>query len=125
MRTKKNKILIMLLLAALMSACTYETIAPPEEAEIPDVVSFNDNIIPIFNDKCNNSGCHNAGGQRPDLSPANAYNSLVYGGNYIDTEFPEESELYKKITVGSMKNYATPNNAAFILEWIKQGALEK
>jgi hypothetical protein len=94
-------------------------------AEITRPVGFAVDIIPIFSNSCAASGCHNAGGIKPDLSTANAYTSLTAGG-YINTTTPETSSLYQWMagkkatpmpTSGINKDYN-----ALILAWIKQGA---
>ncbi len=93
--------------------------------EITRAVSFTGDIIPIFNNSCNSSGCHSAGGKAPDLTAASAYNALL-NGNYINTGDPANSELYQWMTgkkgtpmpvSGINKNYN-----ALVLAWIKQGA---
>lgn len=103
-----------------MVSCEYEWIEP-EPQPIPDVVSFQNHIVPIFNNSCNMGGCHDAGGFAPDLSPANAYASLN-DGSYIDINTPDASILYTSMKNGSMKPYASPGDAELILEWIVQGA---
>ena len=123
----KQKTLIRILFIAgiLLSglySCTYETIIP-KDPEVPEDVSFELNVIPIFNSSCNSSGCHNKGGIRPDLSADNAYTSLTFFG-YVDTDNPESSVIYTKINTGSIKNYATAQDRAIILKWIEQGALD-
>lgn len=122
MRMKKSGILLMLTLSGFMLACTYDTITP-KEVEVPENVSFNEDVIPIFNNGCNNPGCHTTGGLPPDLTPDNAYISLTFFG-YVDVDFPEESILYKKITTGTMYEYATDQDRAIILKWIEKGALD-
>ena len=84
-------------------------------------MSFSADVVPIFESKC--TRCH--GGTRPpDLTAENAYLSLT-SGNYLDTEIPEESYLYKKIDGnGSMSEYADDHDRAVILKWIEQGAEE-
>lgn len=111
---------ILFLLTVLVS-CEYEH--PEDEIIIPGyTVSFSKEIIPYFNASCNMSGCHSAGGIKPDLTPANAYTSL-FAHNQIDTISPENSILYKKIkTGGSMSNYSTTSKTNMVLTWIKQGA---
>lgn len=110
-----------LALMALLSGCEYEFVEP-EKVPVVTQVSFATDVIPIFNASCNMSGCHSAGGTSPDLSPANAYNSLSQGG-LIDTANPAGSEIYVVITTGSMKSFATPTQANMILTWIQKGAL--
>jgi hypothetical protein len=93
--------------------------------EITRTVSYTNDIIPIFNNSCNISGCHNTGGKSPDLSTANSFNALS-GGGFINTGDPVNSELYLWMTgkrgtpmpVGGInKEYN-----ALVLAWIKQGA---
>ena len=113
--------MMVLALAAIFQACEYEWIEP-EDAEIPDAISYSNNIQPIFNRSCNTSGCHTSGGPDPDLSPDNSYNALLTG-EYVDVNNPEGSSLYTSVKFGSMQVYAQPEDAAYILKWIEQGAL--
>lgn len=110
----------------LLSGCYKDkTVIFDTGEEITRTVYFTADIIPIFNNSCNSTGCHNSGGKSPDLSAANAYSSLT-NGNFINTEDPESSELYQWMTgkrgtpmpvSGINKNYN-----ALVLAWIKQGA---
>lgn len=109
------------LLMALLSGCEYEYIQEPVLPPITTELKFSTEILPIFNEKCNTSGCHATGGIAPDLSPANAYNSLMTGG-YVSTEDPSGSVLYHVITTGSMKSFSTAEYNQKILTWIEQGA---
>jgi hypothetical protein len=114
-------IFLLALLSVVLASCT-DYVIKPAKVVVPDSVKFNANIIPIFNASCNHAGCHATGGHSPDLSPPNAYTSLIYFG-YVDTENPEASILYQKITTGSMKGNATDQDRELILKWIQQGAL--
>ena len=93
--------------------------------EITRTVSFNNDIIPIFNSSCNISGCHSSGGKAPDLSEVNAFTSLT-NGNFINTNSPTESELYLWMT--GKRGTPMPVNGinrdynSLILAWLKQGA---
>lgn len=120
---KKISALMLFALAAfLLCSCEYEWIEP-EKVNIPDNVSFTNDVMPIFNNGCNTSVCHGAGASNPDLSEGNAYNALVNGG-YVDTETPDASRIYTSmISGGSMQSYVqNPADAEIILAWIKQGA---
>lgn len=106
-------------------SCKYDEVLPVE----PDPgiqVSFNDDLIPIFNSSCNLSGCHNGSGSDPDLRPANAYASLWDGG-YIDTLVPADSELY--LWMSGARGIPMPlegvnaGYASQVLQWIEQGGL--
>ena len=82
----------MFALMICFSQCTWHEI-PDEPIDVQDV-SFEMDIIPIFNASCNTVGCHNTGGIAPDLSEGNAYESLT-DGNYYNVDSPEDSELYQ------------------------------
>lgn len=109
-----------------LGSCYYDEVIPVSEEEITSEISFSTDIIAIFNKDCNTSGCHNNGGQKPDLSSAQAYLSLI-NGNYLDADKPEESVLYQWMKgnrstpmplTGSVSEYN-----AKVLAWIKQGSL--
>jgi len=113
--------LMLISLAVFVTGCEYDH---PVPEPLPDVVSFSGDIMPYFNASCNFSGCHNTGGEAPDLTADFAYGALM-DGNYINLENPEESLLYTKVaTGGSMAPYSTPGNTALVLAWIKAGALD-
>jgi hypothetical protein len=114
-------LMLVLISSILFQSCEYEWIEP-DEAEIPDVISYSSNIQPIFNRSCNTSGCHATGGPAPDLTTENSYNALLSGG-YVNNENPESSSLYTSVKFGSMQVYAQPSDAEYILRWIQQGAL--
>ena len=117
----RNALLLAGVLMLGTTACVYETIVP-EVVEPVEDVSFSQDIIPIFNENCNLSGCHSTGEWAPDLTATNAYNSLI-NGNYVNTSDPESSVLYVKIAPGgSMEQYSSPQETALILGWIEEGA---
>lgn len=111
----------------ILNACFYDEVIPVEQS-VGDVgnITFTADLIPIFNASCNMSGCHNKGGQKPNLNPENAYPNLTTG-SYIDTANPENSLLYQKMK----GNKGTPmpvsgSNATYnakVLKWIELGAL--
>lgn len=113
----------------MLGSCKYDDVLPEELVDIDptDSISFSDDVMPIFNASCNISGCHDAGGTDPDLTPANAYDALFNGG-YIDLTTPENSELYQWM-VGNRKfdmplEGPNANYNATVLLWIQQGAQE-
>ncbi len=117
-----KSLLVAGMLAGGLSACTYETIKPAKPAEVPSTVSFSVNVQPIFNKTCAAPGCHSKSGKAPDLTAGSSYTSLTAYG-YLDTDVPNQSIIYQKITVGTMKKYSSDQDAAIILKWIEQGAL--
>jgi hypothetical protein len=103
-----------------MAACTYDT-NEFEEVVIPESVSFDTDVIPIFEANCNNSGCH-SGAISPDLQRDVAYNNLILGGYVTDTTSADNNSLYQKIDGGSMTPYASDQDRAYIKLWIEDGA---
>jgi hypothetical protein len=115
------------LLAVVFTPGCYEgtVVDLRSDLEITGDVSFSADVIPIFENSCSISGCHNTGGIAPDLSTANAYNSLSNGG-YLDINNPEASSLYGYVsgalTPAMPIGGADPVIAATVLAWIQQGA---
>jgi len=96
---------------------------------VPDTVSFNNNVIPIFEANCSESGCHV--GAYPagnlNLERLNAYQELLHpGSGYINVSNPKHSILYSQLIskstpmppVGKLE----PCEIDLILKWIVQGA---
>jgi hypothetical protein len=111
-------LLFTIILLWISSCANYER---PGEEPIQDV-SFSEDLIPFFETSCAYAGCHNTGGIPPDLTEDFAYASLTNGG-YIDTDNPEQSLLYTKISEGgSMERYSTPRDTQMVLQWIIEGA---
>ena len=106
------------------TSCQYkfivEPVVPPPDPE--DTISFSQQIVPIFNEQgC--TGCHNTGGQQPDLTPDNAYNSIT-GMELVNTDDPPMSIIYDyPLPDGSHYAKYTSAQAALILQWIEQGGL--
>ncbi len=119
-------VLVCLGFLTLVGCYKTETVIEETGDEVTRTVSFTQDLVPIFNASCNSSGCHNAGGKAPDLSPVNAYSSLTNGG-YVNTGDPEGSELYLWMTGKRGTPMPTsginPDYNSLVLAWIKQGAL--
>jgi len=111
---------MLVLFTVFMTSCEYEFIEIDQPD--PDVpVKFSEDIIPIFTSNSNCTACHRAGGTPPDLSAANAYNSIVPA--LINLSDPESSRIYT--VPGPASSHAsryTLAQAALVLTWIKQGA---
>ena len=103
------------------------TLVVSNEQEVTTPVSLSTDITPILNKSCSISGCHNAGGIKPDLTAANVYNSFI-NGNFVNLSDPANSEVYLWLTgkraatmpVGAANNPSNLNQ--LVLAWIKQGA---
>lgn len=121
---KSNIYFLLFVFGLLLNACTYDFIA---EEELPPVdpnvdVLFATQIVPIFADKC--ISCHKAGGQAPDLTSANAYNSLK-NMSLINTTTPASSVILVhpnyQATTHTWKQYSAAESQ-LLLTWIQQGA---
>jgi len=118
----------MIFSVGLVSSCQYDEIVKPvvPPPSPKDTISFVKTIEPIFNDNSNCTACHNTGGQAPDLSTGHAYNSITVMG-LVNSSAPESSTIYwfPDPNNGSdhiWKKY-TDVQAQYVLQWIKQGAL--
>ncbi len=96
---------------------------------LPATVSFNNDIIPIFNSNCSFSGCHSSASHSGGLTleATVAYSQLLNSGSgYVDTLNPELSLLYSRLI--SASNPMPPNaklndcSKQLILKWIQQKA---
>lgn len=109
----------------LIQACYYDN-PPPVEPISPEDVSFSTHILPIFDNGCNSSGCHD-GSRAPNLLADEAWPALRDG--YINTTVPEESILYKSVEYLSGADPMPPGgpkipelDRQLILAWIQKGA---
>lgn len=103
-----------------LNACYWDN--PPEPIPIdPQMVSFKTHIIPIFNESCNSAGCHDDS-HDPDLREDMAWRSLNSGG-YVNTTFPEQSEIYRSVANGGMPPVGSLSDIEIelILAWVKKG----
>jgi hypothetical protein len=119
---KLLKIVLLSSVPLVMFSCYYDEFPEEIEASIPEipeeqVVSFNDDITPIFVDY-NCTECHSPGGQNPDLTPGREYNSLVPA--YVTAGDPDNSKLYTQLAGGHRNVDAT--SIALIKKWITDGA---
>ena len=110
----------------MMGSCYYDD--PPQPSEIdPELVSFNNHIVPIFERACDSPGCHDTGAVPPDLTAENAYDALVSGG-YVNTTLPTSSTLYLRVEGTSAGGIMPPegrlpqSEVDLILAWIQKGA---
>ena len=105
-------------------SCYYDEVMG-ESDELPQNVSFNRDVMAIFNKSCNMAGCHDANPpQPPSLVQENAYSSLVQGG-FVNTTVPSESTLYAVLAEGNMppSGALSSREMKIILAWLNEGAL--
>jgi len=108
------------------ASCQYkfaiEPIIPPPDPT--DTIYFSQQVEPIWNNGSLCTGCH-SGSLNPDLTTNNSYASLMEGG-YVDIENPSESKIYEYVYPGAsthQRQQYSESQAATILQWIEQGAL--
>jgi len=103
-----------------MSSCTYYT-NDYNPLVVPDNVSFEADIIFVFDVSCSIAGCHD-GTISPNLRGDAAYKSLDRGGYIAEPGVAENNVLYQVIDGGTMDAYATDLDRAYIKKWLDEGA---
>ena len=106
---------------------------PPEEPN--RLVSFSEDIQPIFNGNCTSSGCHDSGTQESgvDLTSYDAALSSTgtqYGTEIIDPGNPDNSPIVDKIEADPEFGSRMPENRSALAQseidsiraWIEDGA---
>ena len=118
--------LITVVMLAISGCYKTATIVVNPGSSITATMSFSNDIIPIFQKNCALSGCHASGGHVPDLTTANAYNSLITG-SYVKANDPDNSVIMlwltgKKSPVMPLGSGPNQEINAKIYAWIYQGA---
>lgn len=114
----------LLIIIFFFTACKKSVFINPE---LPDTVSFQKHIVPIFNNNCNTSGCHSGNSPQAglNLESGKAYKQL-WAKSMLDTLHPKNSLLYFQMTSsdkpmppsGLLDTFYTKE----VLKWIQQGA---
>ncbi len=107
--------------ALILSSCYYDVIIE-EEVAVTTQISFSEDVIPVFKSSC--VSCHDGIIAYPNLTSANAYQSLI-SGNYINTEDASSSNLIQKLNEDHpFEDAITSTELQKIILWINQGALD-
>lgn len=117
---KLLKIVLVSSLSLLCFSCYYNELPEEIPPEVPDVVSFSNDILPIFS-QC--TGCHNGTIANPDLREANAYNALV--PDYVTPGDADNSSLYNTLPGNGHSPISftlSSDEIALIKAWIDRGA---
>lgn len=121
---------IVLILSALMAACSDNATIPGEHLEADEKISFNQHIRPILNNNC--TGCHGGVGKQANISFI--YRSEALGRGHsgrltIVPGDPDASELIARVETNDVsirmpyKAPALPDKDIQVLrKWIEQGA---
>lgn len=117
------KILLLLSMGLFLNSCYYDEF-PEDVVDVPDVVSYEADIMPLWVGQCVN--CH-SGNVPPDLRPANSYNSLLNG--YVVKGNSQESILYLSlihangvVAMPSSNELWPASKTELVKAWIDQGA---
>lgn len=148
----KHKAIVVVILAALLSACVSTTVQPTPTIVVPsqtaastetplsteivvpamtdtplsNTVSFANDVLPILNSRCIN--CHGGEDTKKGLSFA-SYETLMAGsedGPVIVPGNAEDSLLVQLVSAGKMPKRGpqlTPQQLQIIIDWITAGAL--
>ena len=125
---KLIRVLMMVFMGLAINACYYD--AFPEDDSNPgdggdggtDLISYQDDIVPLWV-QC--TGCHNEGGDEPNLED-NSYNNLLNG--YVVPSDAPTSILYRSLINDGVElmppGSPWPNSKIdLVRDWINQGAL--
>ncbi len=120
---KRDISIILILFTMLLSGCKYDFVLPaPVTPPVVDggdgtKVSFTTQIIPVLTASC--VSCHNS--QTPKMTASSAYSQLV--PNYVNKTTPTSSKLYVNASSGAHYAKVSAAQAALILQWITEGAI--
>ena len=111
-------------------SCTYDKAEnKPCSLTVPDSVSFQSDVLPLFRIHCSTPGCHSGSNPEGNLSleDSQAYIQLSQPGKgYVNLTKPELSILYTQMnsTTQPMPPTGKLDNCKIklILKWIQQGA---
>jgi hypothetical protein len=131
MKISVRKAFILVIISMLLVfavSCEKSTVVHPKTSVIDTTkkISFATEVVPIFTNNDNCSGCHSPGSDVFSLaSKEDAWNSIQVH-NLVTVTAPESSKLYYKIIesnplVHDWKKY-TSSEAQTVIAWITQGA---
>src|SRR4051812_16027383 len=127
MKKSKRRLLQLALVALVFGGCEkdYNYVVPKVTVDKNAAsLSFASEIQPILNLNCATSTCHD-GTHAPDLRASSSYSELIAGA-YVNTGSPDQSELYRRITLPSSdadfmpdgKSPLSSSDITKILTWI-------
>jgi uncharacterized membrane protein len=118
--------LMMLTVSLMATSCYYDDLPVDIVGPLPEVVSYKNDIQPLWNEDC--ISCHKAGATAPDLTATNSYTALTANNKYVVPGNAASSILYKAL-LGQGSPLMPPNGEttateiALVEKWIKDGAL--
>src|SRR3954468_5377829 len=125
MKSFRALMILLVVTSAGLQGCYKDILSPGADPNgPPQQVSFSGDLVPILNQNCNTSGCHDAiPTKNPSLVPDKAYSSLMNGG-FVNIIAPNTSPFYTMVKGGAMPPSGTVKAADVqkILDWIRNGA---
>jgi hypothetical protein len=127
-KENRKQILVAILIVTniCLFSCKKKTSTPSPTQSLPAVVSFSNDIMPVFNAHCNTSGCHGGGSPAAGLSLSqNVAYSQLFAKHEIDTTNVSNSNLYIEVASGQMPQTSgklNDYNISLIQKWIQQKA---
>ena len=128
MKNLINLIILIAFLIIITFACDDTGI---NEIPLPDEnVSYSEHIQPIFNNHCNNTGCHNSADAAGDIR-LTSYGELFASPFMVIPFAPDESTLYLSVSGQTVNIMPPPYGNTFPLNdnqingirvWILEGA---
>ena len=112
-------------LSMAASSCYYDALPDASVIPIPENISYQNEIQPIFNQSC--TSCHD-GGLDPDLRSGTSYTALTANNAYVIPSDAENSVLYKAL-IGEGAPLMPPDGGLsqakinLVKQWINEGAL--
>lgn len=110
--------------AAGLTGCYRDVILPDAVVDPdgpPQAVSFKTDLAPLFNTKCNVTGCHASGAHKPYMATDISYTQITAGG-FVNTVLPKQSILYTKINAEMKEYIPSATDRQKVYDWIRNGA---
>ncbi len=117
---------MMLTVSMMATSCYYDELPPEAEIPIPDVVSYSNDIQPLWDQDC--VSCHKPNFSPPDLTAANSYLELTKNNKYVIPGNAASSVLHKSLMWDGAMPMPTSvqwsdSKIALVAKWINDGAL--
>lgn len=115
-----------LALSLMVTSCYYDELPAEKTVPLPEVVSYTNDIQPLWDEDCIN--CHKPGATAPDLTAANSYVSLTEDNKYVIPGDATASKLHKYligdgVPIMPPTEKLTTSEKALVDKWINDGAL--
>ncbi len=130
-----KQVILFLVVIIILSACQSEQVINiVDEKDVEEIVSYSNQVQPIFNNSCSGSGCHinntRSGVNLTDFSATITSSGVSYGQLIIEAGNADNSPLIDVLGQSPSNSRRMPLNASpltsaeitLIRSWINQGA---